>query len=708
MAQNNKTFDKKTNTNAPLDTSFGYLGSLYQCYIRNQKKITALVITGALTMSFATGCSKATTDSSASDSPATATTSDADATSNGSVSTVSFTKSDMFTDRDSDPSYDEEAATTITFSESGTSSSSDSVTISDTSTASNDAADSDTNDTTDSSCTTVTISEAGTYILTGSASNAQVIIDADTETKIQLVLDDLTLSCKSSAPIYVRKADKVFITLADGSSNTLATTGEFVAIDDNNIDAVIFSKDDLTLNGSGSLTINSPYGHGIVSKDDLVVTGGTYTMTCAKHGLSGKDSVRILDGTFDLTVTKDGIHASNDDDENLGYIYIAGGTFTINSDDDGMHADSTLYIEDGTIDIQKSYEGLEGQTITILDGDIDIVSSDDGINAANGSVSNDSTDDKQSKDGPGNGQMPGNPPSGDSFDPSKDTDGNSSQNSDDSQSDNKPQGTPPSNRNFDPSDNSNNNTDQNNTTDTNDNSTDNSVITMSTNAVTSEAETSTTSDNAASSENTQSSDNKPMPGNPPSGDNQMPGNPPSGDSFDPSNNSNNNTDQTQGNAPGGMGGFDMDADESCILSINGGTITINAGGDGIDSNGYFYMNGGTVYVEGPESNGNSALDYGISATITGGYFLSTGYSGMAQSFSSDSTQCSYMLTLSSNTSGTTTVTLTDADGNVLLSHETSKSYNSIIVSCPELEVGSTYTLTAGDTSQSITPTSTVN
>lgn len=682
MAQNNKTFDKKANTNAPLDTSFGYLGSLYQCYIRNQKKITALVITGALTMSLATGCSKATTDSSTSGSSATATTSDADASSDGSVSTVSFTKSDMFTDRDSDPSYDEKAASTITFFESGISSSSNSVTISDSSTASNDAADSDTNDTADSSCTTITISEAGTYILTGSASNAQVIIDADKETKIQLVLDDLTLSCESSAPIYVRKADKVFITLADDSSNTLATTGEFVAIDDNNIDAVIFSKDDLTLNGSGSLTINSPYGHGIVSKDDLVVTGGTYTMICAKHGLSGKDSVRILDGTFDLTVTKDGIHASNDHDENLGYIYIAGGTFTINSDDDGMHADSTLYIEDGTIDIRKSYEGLEGQTITILDGDIDIVSSDDGINAANGSVSNDSTDDKQGKGGPGNGQMPGNPPS----------------------DDNQMPGNPPSGDSFDPS----KDNDQNNTTDTNDNSTDNSVITMSTNTVTSEAETSTTSDDAASSENTQSSDNKQMPKDPPSGDNQMPGTPPSNDNFDPANNSNNNTDQPQGNTPGSMGGFDMDADESCVLTINGGTITINAGGDGIDSNGYFYMNGGTVYVGGSESNGNSALDYGISATITGGYFLSTGYSGMAQSFSSDSTQCSYMLTLSSNTIGTTTVTLTDADGNVLLSHETSNSYNSVIVSCPELEVGSTYTLTAGDTSQSITPTSTVN
>lgn len=650
---------------SPLDTPFGYLGSLYQRYIKNQKKITALVITGALTMSLVTGCSKST-DSSTSGSAATATTSDA-STAEGSVSTINFTKSEMFTDRDSDPSYDETSASTITFSESDVSSSSDSVTISDSSTASNDAEDSDTNDTTASSCTTVTISEAGTYILTGSASNAQVIIDADKETKIQLVLDNLTLSCKSSAPIYVRNADKVFITLVDGSSNTLAATGEFVAIDDNNIDAVIFSKDDLTLNGSGSLTISSPYGHGIVSKDDLVVTGGTYTMTCAKHGLSGKNSVRILDGTFDLTVTKDGIHASNDDDENLGYIYIAGGTFTINSDDDGMHADSTLYIEDGTIDIQKSYEGLEGQTITIQDGDIDIVSSDDGINATNGSGSNDSTD-NQGKGGLENGQMPGDPPSGDNQMPE----------------------TPPSGDSFDPSQ----NPDQNNSTDTYDNSTNNSIMTMNATAVTSGTQTSNSSDNAASSKNTQFPDN-----------NQMPENPPSNSSADTSGSS---TSQPQGNTPSGMGGFDMDADESCVLTINGGTVTINADGDGIDSNGYFYMNGGTVYVEGPESNGDSALDYGISATITDGYFLSTGYSGMAQSFGSDSTQCSYMLTLSSNTSGTTTVTLTDADGNVLLSHETSKSYNSIIVSCPELEVGSTYTLTAGDTSQSITPTSTVN
>ena len=112
---------------SPLDTPFGYLGSLYQRYIRNQKKITALVITGALTMSLVTGCSKST-DSSTSGSAATATTSDA-STAEGSVSTINFTKSEMFTDRDSDSSYDEASASTITFSKSGASSSSDSVTI---------------------------------------------------------------------------------------------------------------------------------------------------------------------------------------------------------------------------------------------------------------------------------------------------------------------------------------------------------------------------------------------------------------------------------------------------------------------------------------------------------------------------------------------------------------------------------------------------
>ena len=142
-----------------------------------------------------------------------------------------------------------------------------------------------------------------------------------------------------SAAIYVRSAKKVFVTLAEGTENTLANGGSYIAIDDNNIDAVIFSKEDLTLNGSGNVTITAAAGHGIVCKDDLAITGGNYEITAEKHGIEGKDSVRIADGTFTITSGKDGIHVENEDNEE-GYLYIENGTFTITSEGDGISAGS--------------------------------------------------------------------------------------------------------------------------------------------------------------------------------------------------------------------------------------------------------------------------------------------------------------------------------------------------------------------------------
>lgn len=412
----------------------------------------------------------------------------------------------------------------------------------------------------------ITISKAGNYTVSGSSENAQIIIDASDDDEVSLTLSDLTLSCETSAPIYVKTAKQLTVTLEDGSTNYLSTTDEFVAIDDNNIDGVIFSKDDLILTGSGSLEIDSPYGHGIVTKDELTVEDGTYTMTCKKHGLSGKDGIRIVNGTFTLSTQKDGIHTDGD-----------------------------LTIENGDINILESLEGLEGQTITILDGNIDIVSSDDGINAAGASDSSNSQ-------------------SSDNFENQK---GNTPQ--------------PPQNN----------------------------------------------------------SDGQQPPELP---DNQQQGMEPPTD----------NGNEFGGNA----GGFDMDADESCSLTISGGNIHINAGGDGIDSNGTFTMTGGTVFVEGPESNGDSALDYGISATITGGSFLAIGYSGMSQNFGTDSTQYSYMTTLESTVEEVpSTITLTDSEGNTILTQDTSKTYNCVIISCPELKEGSTYTLTTASTSQEFTPSS---
>lgn len=208
----------------------------------------------------------------------------------------------------------------------------------------------------------ITITKEGTYVLFGALSEGQIVVDADSA-KVQLVLDNADITCASSAAIYVKNADKAFITLAEGSENILMNTAEYEAIDDNNIDAVIFSKDDLTLNGKGTLTINSEYGHGIVSKDDLKLVGGTCNITAKKHALSGKDSVRIAAGTYNLTSGKDGIHSENADDDEKGFVYIASGDFTIESTGDGIDASYVVQIDDGDFDITAG-DGAENATKT--------------------------------------------------------------------------------------------------------------------------------------------------------------------------------------------------------------------------------------------------------------------------------------------------------------------------------------------------------
>lgn len=171
------------------------------------------------------------------------------------------------------------------------------------------------------------------------------------------------------------------------TENILTNGGEYVQIDDNNIDAVIYSKDDLTLNGAGTLTVNAAAGHGVVSKDDPALTGGTYNITAEKHGLFGKDSVRISNGTYTIKSGKDGIQSENTDDAEKGYIYIAGGSFEIKTGDDGIHSDADVLIKDGNFNISYCYEGIEGLNITIDDGSFDITAHDDGFNAAGGADS---------------------------------------------------------------------------------------------------------------------------------------------------------------------------------------------------------------------------------------------------------------------------------------------------------------------------------
>lgn len=194
----------------------------------------------------------------------------------------------------------------------------------------------------------VTLLDEGVYILSGTLYDGQVVVNAGNTDKVQIVLSGADITSASSAAIYCLEADKVFITLAEGTENALSNGGTFTAIDDNNIDAAVFSKTDLTLNGAGSLTVTSPAGHGIVSKDELTITGGAYSVTADRHGLSGKDGVAVAGGTFAITSGKDGIHAENADDASRGTVYLADGDFTINAQGDAISAGGSLQIDGGS------------------------------------------------------------------------------------------------------------------------------------------------------------------------------------------------------------------------------------------------------------------------------------------------------------------------------------------------------------------------
>lgn len=524
----------------------------------------------------------------------------------------------MFSDRDMETGYDEEKSVNIKLADNGTTSDSDTVKISD---------------------NIVTITEEGTYVLTGALTDGMVIVEVKDTEKVQLVLNGVEITNETSAAIYVRSADKVFITTTENAENVLENGGEYTAIDDNNIDAVIFSKADLTLNGTGSLMVNAEAGHGIVSKDDLVLTSGTYEIQSASHGLSGKDSVRVANGTYTITSEKDGIHAENVDDDSLGFVYLAEGNFEIVAKGDGISAGNwlqsdggtyTIIAGDGSENVQKngqkwefgprgeqentaeensvSMKGIKAAgDLTVTAGKYDLNTADDSIHSnANTTISGGEWTIASGDDG---------------------IHGNSA-----------------------------------------------TTISGGTIEITQSYEgiEGLSIDITGGDIQLVSSDD---------GLNAAGGNDSSG--FE------------------GPGGDQFAAEDGAYIHISGGKLKVNASGDGIDSNGELTISGGETYVSGPTNNGNGTLDYSGTAKITGGIFVGAGSSGMAQSFGEDSTQGVIFVAMNSQSSKSA-ITLLDADKKEIVSWTPDKEYTSVIISAPSVKEGGQYTLTAGETTENIT------
>ena len=553
----------------------------------------------------------------------------------------SQTDGDMFTERDSKTEYDTSKAVTIQLNGTSATTSSDSVQI---------------------NGSTVIIKEEATYVISGSL-NGMVVVDAPDTAKLQLVLNGVDITSETSAALYILEADKVFVTLADGTTNTLANGGTFTAIDDNNIDGALFSKQDLTFNGTGSLTVTSPAGHGIVCKDDLVITGGTYTVNAASHGLDANDSVRIAEAALTIDAGKDAIHCENSEDAAKGFIYISSGTIIAEAEGDGIAASAYLQIEDGNFDLlvgggaengskasSGNYGGFmsgghggmrpggnQGSTTTTTTDTVSMK----GLKAANsiiisgGTFQIDSADDSIHSDvsvtiNGGTFTIA----SGDDAVHAEDT------------------------------------------------------LTVTAGRI----------DISKSYEglealhiDVQGGDIKLVASD--DGLNAAGGTDSSGTTG--------GRDGMFGVGPGGMGGGrpggggfgGMSGNSNGSIKVSGGNLYINSSGDGLDANGTLEISGGYTVVVGPTQGDTATLDYDTSGIITGGTFIGTGASGMAQTFS-DSKQGVVAVSVGNQPAGTQ-ITLKDKNGKTVLEHTPELNFAVVILSSPDMTKGEDYTITVG-------------
>ncbi len=490
---------------------------------------------------------------------------------------------------------------------------------------------------------TVTIKAEGTYLLSGTLDDGQIRVDAGENDKLQLVFDGVSVNSSASAALYIREADKVFVTLSAGSENLLSNGGSFVPDGETNVDGAVFSKQDLTCNGDGRLTVTSPGGHGVVCKDDLVLTGGTYTVSAGSHGLDVNDSVRIDGASLSVEAGKDGVHVENEEDETLGYFYLAGGSLSVVSGGDGVSASGQLQVSGGEVTVtsggghengpQHTTGGFGGPgrdrvatTETDSTESCKAIKADGGLLLDGGTFRLDSADDAlHSND---DVTVTGGDFTVSSGDDGFHADGTLTVSGGNILVENSYEGLEGLHV-----------------------------------AITGGDVRLTADDDGVNAAG----------GTDGSG---------FGGGF--------GNDRFGGRGPGGPNGGTGSSDGSIVIS--GGTLSVVAYGDGIDANGSLEITGGDVTVAGPTQGDTATLDFDTTGRITGGRFVGTGGAGMAQTFS-DSSQGVIALQVGNQSAGTEIV-LSDG-GETLLTVSPSLPYAVVILSLPEMVKGETYTVSIG-------------
>lgn len=453
---------------------------------------------------------------------------------------------------------------------------------------------------------TLTITKAGTYKLSGEYQGQIKVETADSDA-VRLVLDNANITNSSGAALNVVNADEVILYSASGTTNTISDGADYTATGEDDPDAVVYSKADMTIAGEGTLKVNGNHEDGIHTSDGLVIASGTLEVNAANTGIKGKDYVDILGGTINVTAQQDGIKSTNDTDEGQGWTRLSNGTVTVNAGDDGFKASRVVEISGGSLTVEQSDEGIEAQYINVSGGDVNVTSADDGMNASLKTSNSESTDSSENTSDTANqqqnNQQQGSIPGG--------------QQSGTSNQQQQGMGQPPAM----PGGNAQDGTSQNGTTGT--------------------------------------------------GQQGM-GQPP------------------QGGMPGGGGTFEV---IDAAINVSGGHVTVNAEGDGIDSNGVTTLSGGTLIVNGPSQGGNAALDTNGDLLLNGATVLSGSTADMFEAPSTNSTSGYLKLTNSSGFEQGSTVQVADSSGKVVANYKVTKSnVQLVLVSSSSIVKGQSYTV----------------